>query len=757
MAALSNSWVREVRARLAAAHLDVLFAALHRACAAAIERQRQDATALDADPDSPITDREVAMMLDRVERRRNAEVRPEPTMLLTSGELRAQQELREFAEEHGIALPMDVLTDVAGLDAFDLGALLVVAAPEFDRGYGPIYAYLSDDQTNRCATPEVVSCLAEGFADRHHDRRSIGPLGKLRRSGLVVPAPSSLRSHTDLRTPLLLGRGVLEFLLGANIDPALLFDTESEVRVSFPEVVDVTNVETDVELTQSDPYPIAQLAAAFDAGLLDTVGMWGSHVAVRGDAVREFAARIGCHLVVVTASTRRSTSGDGDAITCAVLNLDELRTAALRAACANAILWINLGEPGDVDDTNEVVAAFLASTRVPVVMSGPLPRRGAVGMANRSYADVTVHEQDTDRRRAVLQRELPHFVSTQIDDLARHWRLSAPELRAAVSLARTASRLDPSMPDDEPGPESVERGCAAVSAVSSGRLVRAVTPRRGPDLLVLPEQVHRQVTEIAAFTRSMNKVVEDWGFGRMMTGGAGVKALFVGDPGTGKTLAAEVIAHVLGVQLLKVDLSQMVSKWVGETAKHLDAVFREAASGNSVLFFDEADALFGKRGEVRHGTDRYANTEVSHLLQRFEQHSGLVILASNLRQNIDPAFARRFDSIIEFARPERAERLRLWSLAFPPAAPLDADVDVDFLSGLDMTGAAIVGAARLGALFATDRGSSSISMADVVAGIIRQYQTEGRILTVGDLAQYGHILSASTSAAPSVLANGGWR
>ena len=151
--------------------------------------------------------------------------------------------------------------------------------------------------------------------------------------------------------------------------------------------------------------------------------------------------------------------------------------------------------------------------------------------------------------------------------------------------------------------------------------------------------------------------------------GGGLKALFTGDSGTGKTLAAEVIARELDLPLLKIDLAQLVSKWVGETEKNIDAAFREAEACHAILFFDEADTLFGKRGEIQQGSDRYAALEVGFLLQRVETFGGLAVLASNLRDEIDPAFIRRFHVLLHFPRPQVAERLRLWGRAFPPDAP----------------------------------------------------------------------------------------
>ena len=240
------------------------------------------------------------------------------------------------------------------------------------------------------------------------------------------------------------------------------------------------------------------------------------------------------------------------------------------------------------------------------------------------------------------------------------------------------------------------------------------------------------VLELAAACRAWPRIAEDWGFAAR-GGAGGVKALFTGEPGTGKTLAAEVIAGMLGLTLLKIDLSQVVSKWVGETEKNLEAAFRRAENSQALLFFDEADALFGKRGEVKHGMDRYANLEVGFLLQRLEQSDALVILASNLKENLDKAFTRRFHYIIHFPRPETAERERIWRLAFPPGTPVARDVDFSALAYLDMTGAAIVGAARSAALLAAHSSGAEISADHIIQGITRQYQRDARLLRPEEL------------------------
>ena len=284
---------------------------------------------------------------------------------------------------------------------------------------------------------------------------------------------------------------------------------------------------------------------------------------------------------------------------------------------------------------------------------------------------------------------------------------------------------------------------ATLERLNASSFTTFIIPKRGPDDLILPEPLKSQVLEIPAFHKKWPAVSGSWGFGRIMTGPGGIKALFTGDPGTGKTLAAEVIAQELGRPLLKLDLSRVVSKWVGATEKHLDAVFREAQDRDSVLCLDEADSILGKRGEIRHGTDRYANLEVSYLLQRLEEHPGLVVMASNHKENIDPAFMRRFHMILYFRRPGPIERAKIWRIAFPEATPyhLEEKVKLDELARLDMTGAAIVESARTAALLAANSAKSgeraTVELKHIADAVKRQYLREARVLSAKELKLLG--------------------
>jgi len=277
---------------------------------------------------------------------------------------------------------------------------------------------------------------------------------------------------------------------------------------------------------------------------------------------------------------------------------------------------------------------------------------------------------------------------------------------------------------------------AAVRRLAGGHLdslaVR-IRPRRTWLDLVLPPDHTARLHELAARYRGRDTVYQRWGFSPLPS--TGVVALFSGPSGTGKTLAAEVIAGELGLDLYKVDLSSVVSKYIGETEKNLERIFSAAASGDLVLFFDEADALFGKRSEVSDAHDRYANIEVAYLLQRLEAYPGIVILATNLQRNIDDAFLRRISIAVDFEAPDEPQRRLIWAGAFPPGAPL-GELDLDFLARqFKVTGGIIHNAALAAAFLAADEGGR-ITMERVAFALKREFQKLGRLRTETEFERY---------------------
>jgi SpoVK/Ycf46/Vps4 family AAA+-type ATPase len=277
----------------------------------------------------------------------------------------------------------------------------------------------------------------------------------------------------------------------------------------------------------------------------------------------------------------------------------------------------------------------------------------------------------------------------------------------------------------EPRTTSELRAAArAVARHRLGALALRVSPGKSWDDLVLPKRTMRQLREIASAIAHRPHVLDDWGFAAGANG-RGMHVLFSGPSGTGKTLAASVIADEAGYELFAVDLARVVDKYLGETEKQLDRVFGEASDAGAVLLFDEADALFGQRAEVHDARDRYANVEIAYLLQRLEAHPGVTILATNLGHHLDKAFARRLHHRVEFVVPDAALRHHLWSVILPEGAPRADDLDLALIAErFELAGGAIRNAALTAAYLAA-AANRPISLRDVVRAIARELEKSG--------------------------------
>jgi AAA+ superfamily predicted ATPase len=256
---------------------------------------------------------------------------------------------------------------------------------------------------------------------------------------------------------------------------------------------------------------------------------------------------------------------------------------------------------------------------------------------------------------------------------------------------------------------------------------RLITTKLAWKDLVLNPEVRQEVENVSTWLSHAQTLLQEWGLERAVK--PGYRCLFYGPPGTGKTLTACLIGAQAGVDVYRIDLSMVVSKFIGETEKNLANVFDQAQDKNWILFFDEADALFGKRTESNSSNDRYANQEISYLLQRVEDFPGVVILASNLKSNIDEAFARRFQSAVYFSMPDVEQRLALWQGMFQKAERLDKDVDFDFLAEkYELSGGAITNVVRYAAVRATSLNRAVVMQEDLIKGIAKELIKEGRTL-----------------------------
>ena len=398
-------------------------------------------------------------------------------------------------------------------------------------------------------------------------------------------------------------------------------------------------------------------------------------------------------------------------------------------------------------------AVILAGTQPwPAAESAPGP--GPLGVLTVPFGRPTC--RPAPRGGAGLEAKGTSLGPADLDNLVRRFRFGPAAIAEAVAsgIERTRFRVAAGEADALDGADTGSHctpvcgagrpvvptldDVSAAARAQTGQALAALTRRIEPaarwDDLVVPDDTLAQLRELCRRAVDRRRVLDEWGFGRKLSRGRGVNALFAGPAGTGKTMAAEVIAAELGLDLYAIDLAGVVSKWIGETEKNLDRIFRAAEDADAVLFFDEADALFGKRSEVRDSHDRYANIEISYLLQKMEQYDGLAILATNLRQNLDEAFLRRLAFTIIFPFPEEADRRRIWQVIWPTATPLGDDVDLDMMARhFKLSGGQIKNIALAAAHLAASDGGV-VTMAHLLHATRREYQKLGKRLSDAELA-----------------------
>jgi len=624
-----------------------------------------------------------------------------------------------MAEDSGVAsLLASAMREIPGvqgmaralhLDDIDLAALLVALAPDVDLRYERIFGYLQDDITHRRPSLDLMANLL-----------SVDPDQRLAVCARLEPG-APLRAHALLtgvhehpRSPLAQDWRVdsvwRAWLLGGSLAEAL---ERTDTAPPSPAIPDMLVLESACGQL---------LEQACDLADTLPLRLWlhGAHGVGKHETARAVAHRLGCELVSIDLR---------DVQTPAELK-STLERAARTACLFGGLLYLHgVGrlESRDPQLMRALMAALAPApchlavscvTPPPAVHAGPLP-----------LMCIELRLPGAAARQVLWQRAIRH-VGAELPDadltiLATRFSLTAPQIfqaAAEVQMLALAQR-NPTLAYDEVA-AAVRRQCGGELA----RMATRIMPRADFATLVTPAEVQSQLREICARVATRETVAHEWAENSVHARSTGVTALFVGPSGTGKTLGAEALASELGLDLYRIDLAGVVSKYIGETEKNLDRVFAAAAHANAVLFFDEADALFGKRSEVKDAHDRYANIEVAYLLQKMEQFDGLAILATNLKQNLDEAFARRLTFTVTFPFPEEAERRLLWENLWPARAPRAADVDLAwFAREYRLSGGNIRNAVMAAAHLAAADGRI-VTRAHLLHATRREYQKLGKNL-----------------------------
>ncbi len=323
--------------------------------------------------------------------------------------------------------------------------------------------------------------------------------------------------------------------------------------------------------------------------------------------------------------------------------------------------------------------------------------------------------------------------NVDIEHLALAYGFTAGQIKQAIIAANHLARWQG---EETLNMDCIHQGCRSQLRHSLGDKAKRIEPAFSWSDLVLPEASLALLHSACTRMSQRGQVLERWGFSAKLPYGGGLSLLFSGPPGTGKTMGAQIMAGALGLELYKVDLATVVSKYVGETEKNLSIIFREAQRSGAVLFFDEADALFGKRTEVKDSHDRYSNMEAAYLLQKVEEYSGVSILATNYLQNIDDAFRRRLTYIVEFPFPNEGQRLELWNRVFPSETPLDEQIDWEFLAqAFELSGSSIKNCAVAAAYLAAGAGTY-VTMGHILLAVRRELEKSGKTISKEEFGPY---------------------
>jgi AAA+ superfamily predicted ATPase len=630
-----------------------------------------------------------------------------------------------------IDLRLDRLGRLFNLDRFDLDVVLVCLAVEIDLRYEKLYAYLQDDVTKKRPSVDlIVHLLASPDHDALQARQHFLPTARLMAQQIVhlVEDPEQPMSPLLARIVKADDR-IVEFLFG-----------NEEVDARLRDFVSIAQTGTRLDsLAIADGMRdrLRNAWAAADPGKPDApwpvIVVSGSTGSGRRSAAEAMAADADHDLLVTDLSAPvpadpepgpSSPRGRWDG-TARLLE----REAVLRDA---AVHWRGLDAfTGDAQRASLAALlhavdagwapCFLSVPRELDVTASSFPRRGvvAIPMPEPSYA-----QRERQWTAGLAGASLDEHAD--VAAVASRFKLNLGTIDQAAATARRLAGLRGR--SARITTRDLQDACRLHSNQKLATLARKTSPHYGWDDIVLPDERMAQLREICNHVKYRDRVYGDWGFGQKLALGKGLAVLFAGPSGTGKTMAAGIIATELGLDLYKIDLSTVISKYIGETEKNLSRIFEEAETSNAILFFDEADALFGKRSEVRDSHDRYANVEVGYLLQRMEEYEGVAILATNLRKNMDDAFVRRLHFTVEFPFPDQQDRCRIWQGIWPKDTPVDEAMDLELLAErYEMAGGNIKNIALAAAFLAADDGQV-VRMGHVLRATMREYQKIGKLI-----------------------------
>jgi SpoVK/Ycf46/Vps4 family AAA+-type ATPase len=625
----------------------------------------------------------------------------------------------------GVDLRLETIRQLFGLSPFDVDVLLICLAPEFDQRYALLYAYLQDDVTRKQPGVELVlNLFCQSFEYKLYARERFAPDSPLIKNRLLTLSDYRDDSaETLLNKRIKIEERILEFILGSNkISPAL---------AAFARHIVPENRTEELMLPDSLKSHIKRVIC--DRDMLEKQMIFS----FRGDygSGKQAAAEAICHdlgldLLGIDLDPLLN-KGMGDFLS--IIRLIHREANLL----GSAVYWKGF-DILLVEDRRSLLNDLINEIKDWEGIAF-LGGRGVWEPKNEIHNQLFIsvdfpypnYEEREKIWRSLLNGSIPIEGDIDLNTLANGFRFTVGQIKDAIVTARNhALWNDPNARGLGMG--DLFKGCRAQSNRKLEELSQRIIPKYTWDDIVLPKDQKAQLREICIQMKYKHVVYGKWGFERKVSLGRGLTILFSGPSGTGKTMAAEILGGELNLDLYKIDIATVVSKYIGETEKNLSKIFKEAETSNAILFFDEADAIFGKRSEVKDAHDRYSNIEIAFLLQKMEEYEGITILASNLRSNIDESFVRRMQFIVEFPFPDEDSRFRIWKGLFPAEAPVGGEVDFRLLAkNLNITGGNIKNIGLKAAHVAAANGKK-VRMEHLIEASKRELQKTGMLYSDAD-------------------------
>lgn len=675
-------------------------------------------------------DQEAALLLDRLQEAEEAIDRR-----------LAQSELT------GVFLPLLYMERIFGMQDWERHCVMIALAVELDRKYERIFGFLIDDLTAKHPNISLLLQLAcRDLDEMSAARLSLSPSGKLAKY-LLYKEAGETPSRSLLSKPISLDRRMVRFLL----DEMILHSEEELFRVTQRHAVDepLPALRTGLELQQRLQTFVKQMYAPVGKDRKRIAFyIWGPSGAGKKLQVQHCCRSFGKSVLFADLSAMLLQDKSFD------LLLDEVLREAILHQAVLGLTHVEVLFPEEPDllarQRLQAVYHSLNSYNGLLFLLADKHQRLSSELKDRLVIDMELSLPDDGQRQNLwesfaLERGFDYKIDWAV--IGSKFRFTPGQINRALMLAEGFAAWNSSVDVGK----SVDSDKTSTDAAAMAALYKAcfmqvqhrlekkavrIQPKYAWEDIILPLEQKEQLRQACNQMKYRSIVYSRWGFERKLAYGKGLSMLFAGPPGTGKTMSAQVVANELQLELYKIDLSQVISKYIGETEKNLHEIFEEARLSNAILFFDETDALFGKRSEVKDSHDKYANIETAYLLQKMEEYEGITVLATNLLNNIDEAFIRRISYIIKFPFPDEEHREKIWRSMFPKEAPLGDDIDFKYVaSKFQIAGGYIKNIAVSSAFMAADAGTV-IRMQHILQAVKYEMQKTGKIWNKDDVDMY---------------------